>query len=72
MPELDGFEATKLIREFEKKQNRNPIPIIALTASAMSSDKENCLQAGMNDYLTKPIDVQRIYAALSQWIPKKN
>lgn len=71
MPEMDGFEATKAIREFEKQNNRTPIPIIALTASAMSSDKDECLQSGMNDYLTKPVDVQRIHSALQKWIPQK-
>ena len=71
MPEMDGFEATKAIREFEKENNRKPIPIIALTASAMSSDKDQCFQSGMNDYLTKPVDIPRIHSALLKWIPQK-
>lgn len=71
MPEMDGFEATQAIREFEKENSRKPTPIIALTASAMSSDKDQCLQSGMNDYLTKPIDIQRIHNTLLKWIPQK-
>lgn len=71
MPEMDGFEATRAIREFEKQNNKKQIPIIALTASAMNSDKDLCLQAGMNDYLTKPVDVSRIHSALQKWIPQK-
>ncbi len=72
MPELDGFEATKAIREIERQQNKTPIPIIALTASAMSADKEKCLQIGMTDYLTKPVDFQRVWSTLEKWLPKKS
>ena len=71
MPELDGFDATKAIREIEKQQNKSPIPIIALTASAMSADKEICLQIGMTDYLTKPVNFHRLWSTLEKWLPKK-
>ncbi len=54
MPEMDGLEATKRIREFEKDVNSKPIIIIALTANAMKGDKEACLNAGMNEYMSKP------------------
>jgi CheY-like chemotaxis protein/nitrogen-specific signal transduction histidine kinase/HPt (histidine-containing phosphotransfer) domain-containing protein len=66
MPEMDGLTATRLIRadgRFSK------LPIIAMTANAMTGDKENCLAAGMNDYLTKPIDAANLAAVLSQWLP---
>ncbi len=63
MPEMDGLEATRRIRA----QN-NPIPIIAMTAHAMQGDQETCLAAGMNDYLTKPIDPQRIVEVLNDWL----
>ena len=55
MPEMDGIEATKRIREFEKDvKARSPIIIIALTANAMKGDKEKCIDAGMNEYMSKP------------------
>lgn len=55
MPILDGLSATRLIRNYEKAQNIPPIPIIALTAQAMQGDMDKCLDAGCNNYLTKPI-----------------
>lgn len=55
MPKLDGFETTRLIRQHDKYQEVKNIPIIALTANAMVSDKEKCFDAGMNGYLSKPV-----------------
>ena len=55
MPEMDGLETTVLIREKEKITGRH-IPIIAMTAQAMTGDRERCLQAGMDDYISKPIE----------------
>lgn len=63
MPFLDGFETTRLIRESEKKNGRH-IPIVALTAHAMASDRQKCLDTGMDDYVSKPIDRQKLYAAI--------
>jgi len=54
MPGMDGLEATRLIREFERATHRAPVPIIGMTAHARGSDREQCLNAGMNDYLAKP------------------
>lgn len=65
MPEMDGYAATQAIREKPKHQQ---LPIIAMTAHAMSGYREECLQAGMNDYVTKPIDPERLFAALAAWI----
>jgi signal transduction histidine kinase/CheY-like chemotaxis protein/HPt (histidine-containing phosphotransfer) domain-containing protein len=65
MPEMDGFEATRLIRQ---KIQYDELPIIALTAHAMSGDQENCLAAGMNDYVTKPIDIEELFNTLKQWL----
>ncbi|MBU2893362.1 response regulator [Colwellia sp. D2M02] len=65
MPIMDGYTATKEIRKDEKNIN---LPIIAMTANAMSGDREKCLDAGMNDHLPKPIDPQEMYKTLSQWI----
>jgi len=63
MPVLDGFEATKLIRLKEHGTNRR-IPIIAMTANAMKGDREQCLDAGMDGYVSKPIDTQELFAAV--------
>jgi PAS domain S-box-containing protein len=64
MPVLDGYEATKLIRENEKKTGRR-IPIIALTARAMSDDRQKCLDAGMDGYVSKPIDREKLFEAIA-------
>jgi PAS domain S-box-containing protein len=68
MPEMDGYEATRHIRE-RRTSTRNPdIPIIALTADAMSGDRDKCLQAGMNDYLAKPVDSRHMANVLGKWL----
>jgi len=64
MPELDGLEAAREIR----KNGFKKVPIIALTAAAMKEDKEKCLQAGMNDYITKPIKREIVFKTLKKWI----
>lgn len=69
MPQMDGFEATRRIRAFETKQNRQRLPVIALTASAFEEDRHRCEEAGMDEYLTKPIDAQRLESVLKKWIP---
>jgi signal transduction histidine kinase/DNA-binding response OmpR family regulator len=69
MPEMDGFQATALLRQRESARPGQPqVPIIALTANAMQGDRERCLQAGMNDYLTKPIRPQAMTDMLSRWL----
>jgi PAS domain S-box-containing protein len=68
MPEMDGFEATARIREHEKS-SRKHIPIIALTAHAMVGDRERCLAAGMDDYVSKPIKVDHLFAAIERLLP---
>jgi CheY-like chemotaxis protein len=68
MPVLDGFEATGRIRQEEKEQGTSPITIIAVTAGIMQGDREKCLAAGMDGYLSKPIRPDDLYGALSIWI----
>ena len=66
MPEMDGFEATFRIRE----QRRNArLPIVAMTAHAIAGYREQCLRAGMDDYVTKPIDPRKLFQVLARWIP---
>lgn len=65
MPIMDGYEATRAIRK-----NGNTIPIIALTANAMSGDREKCIDAGMNDYISKPFKFEELLYALDKWISK--
>jgi two-component system sensor histidine kinase/response regulator len=67
MPVMDGFEATGLIRERNDAVAR--IPIIAVTAQAMQGDRERCIAAGMNDYMTKPVQIRDFRAALERWLP---
>ena len=67
MPEMDGYEATVEIR---KNPRWRKLPIIAVTAKAMKDDQERCLQAGSNDYLAKPIDLDRLFSLIRVWLPK--
>ena len=71
MPIMDGFEATKEVREYEKKSNLIHIPIIALTANAMNGDKERCMQAGMDDYLSKPVRQKDFAGIIRKWLVNK-
>ncbi len=67
MPELDGFAATSRIRTWERAQGTRHLPIVALTANALQGDRERCLRAGMDDYLSKPFNEQGLYALLQRW-----
>jgi PAS domain S-box-containing protein len=66
MPELDGLEATRQIREWEKTTAKH-IPIIAMTAHAMQGDRERCLEAGMDDYVSKPLEPKVLFNVLDRW-----
>ena len=67
MPEMDGFEATKRIRNGEAGERYLNVPIIALTANAMKGDKERCVEAGMDDYLSKPFDAEDLIDKVDHW-----
>lgn len=70
MPVMDGYQATRLIRQ---QQNQNDcLPIIALTANALEGDRTRCLQAGMDDYLTKPYSLIQLQQILARWLPEKD
>ena len=68
MPKMNGFEATALIRSKSSKVRNHSVPIIALTANAFDQDREKCLDSGMNDYLTKPVRMEKLGAALDKWL----
>ena len=68
MPEMDGYQATQLIRTDEKYRRFNQVSIIAMTANTMQGDQKKCLDAGMNDYLAKPINPQLLADKLEFWL----
>ena len=65
MPEMDGYEAMTRIRE---KKEYKKLPIIALTAKAMKNDREKCIEAGANDYIAKPVDIDQLLSMLRVWL----
>ena len=65
MPVMDGYQATRKLRQDPRYSN---LPVIAMTANAMVGDREKCLDAGMNDFIAKPIDVAQLFATLARWI----
>ena len=67
MPVLDCFEATRAIRQLAS--DKSQVPIIAITANAMSKDRERCVEAGMNDYMSKPVDTHELQEKLLKWLP---
>jgi len=71
MPEMDGFEATSVIRNPESKVLNHMVPIIAMTANAMKGDREQCIEAGMDDYLAKPVKKDELAIILENWTKPK-
>ena len=74
MPEMDGFEATRTIRRLEEERSKegeltSRVPIIALTANALKGDREQCLEAGMDDYISKPVEPQRLTETIAKHLP---
>ena len=70
MPKMDGYEATAAIRSLNSSIQK--IPIIALTAHAMQGDRERCLKAGMNDYLSKPVKAATLHETLKRWLTRSD
>lgn len=70
MPVLDGYGATRYIRQWEADTGQPRVPIIALTADAFEEDRRRCLAVGMDDFLTKPIALEALKAAMTQWLPQ--
>lgn len=71
MPEMDGFELTRKIREKEQESSCH-VPIVAVTANALRGETERCLECGMDDYLSKPVELALLKHTLDKWLPKKN
>ncbi len=70
MPELDGLEATRIIRDPQSKVTNHDVPIVALTAHAMKEDKARCFSAGMNEYLPKPIKADTLAEAINRQLSR--
>ena len=70
MPEMGGIEATRLIRSPRSVVLNRRVPIVAMTANAIASAEQECLEAGMNDFLSKPLSRQKLAAMLEQWLPQ--
>jgi len=72
MPEMDGYETTAAIRSSERLNGAPRIPIIAMTANAMIGERERCLESGMDDYISKPVQERPLIEALRRWLESKN
>ncbi|HET7032214.1 MAG TPA: response regulator, partial [Casimicrobiaceae bacterium] len=72
MPELDGYQATKRLREIESRAGQSRVPVIALTANALAGDRERCLTAGMDDYLPKPFTRKELLALVRRWVDRES
>ena len=69
MPEMDGLEMTAAIRKWEKQQGLEPINIIAVTANALAGEARRCIDAGMNDYISKPVELKVLKSMMDKWLP---
>ncbi len=70
MPLMDGYEASRQIRDPAARVRNHRIPIVAMTARAMQGDREKCLAAGMDGYISKPVDVAELAETLEKWLPR--
>jgi CheY-like chemotaxis protein len=70
MPEMDGYEATRVIRDPQSKVRDHEVPIIAMTANVMKGDRERCIEAGMDDYIAKPIEPHKLVEVMKTFLPE--
>ncbi|MCG8620069.1 MAG: ATP-binding protein, partial [Desulfobacterales bacterium] len=70
MPRMDGYETTRIIRAPESRVCSHTVPVVAMTANAMPGDKERCFEAGMDDYMAKPITPEAVSAVVKKWLPE--
>jgi PAS domain S-box-containing protein len=70
MPEMDGYEATRRIRDPRSGVRNHHVPVIAMTARAMDGDREKCIEAGMNDFVAKPVAIDALIGVLDRWLPR--
>jgi CheY-like chemotaxis protein len=68
MPDMDGFETTQALRQYEEEQHQNPVPIIALTANTSAEIRQECLTSGMSDYMAKPIKTDTLNDMMNRWL----
>jgi two-component system, sensor histidine kinase len=71
MPVMDGLTATREIRQWEAENEKIRIPIVALTADAFEIDQQHCIEAGMDDFMAKPIDLEILKSMLDKWVTSK-
>jgi CheY-like chemotaxis protein len=68
MPDMDGFETTQALRQYEEEQHQNQVPIIALTANTSAEVRQACLISGMSDYMSKPIKMDTLNDMMNRWL----
>ena len=71
MPEMDGFEVTRLLRELEEREARDRTPVVAITANTAEGVQARCLAAGMDDFLAKPVHLDALETVLRRWLPEE-
>ena len=72
MPNMDGYQMTQKIREIEKKEQLEKVPIVAITGAAMHGDEAHCRSIGMDDFISKPVQLKNLEQVISRWYPNDN